>query len=125
MDSNKYIQILNNNLIPIIENNKKFIFQHDNDPKHTSKKTKQFLKDNNVTTLEWPPNSPDLNPIENVWKILKERVYKCKSKTSEEFVKNINKEWKNIESSILKSLINSMPNRIQDVIDNNGDNIMY
>ena len=126
MNADKYIQILENNLIPIIENsNKEFIFQHDNDPKHTSKKAKQFLEDNRITVLEWPSCSPDLNPIENVWKILKERVRKCKSKNSDEFVENIINEWNNIETIILKSLIDSMPNRIRLVIENNRDTIMY
>ena len=126
MNADKYIQILENNLIPIIENSdKKLIFQHDNDPKHTAKKTKQFLKDNNITILDWPSCSPDLNPIENVWKILKERVHKHKSKNSKEFVKNIITEWNNFDRKILKSLINSMPLRIRKVIENDGDFIMY
>lgn len=125
MDANKYIQILNDNLIPIMKNKDGFIFQHDNDPKHKAAKTKQFLKNNNITVLEWPSCSPDLNPIENVWKILKERVYKCKSKNNDEFIKNITNEWNNIDKKILRSLINSMPNRIHKVIENNGDVIMY
>lgn len=126
MNADKYIQILKDGLIPVIEKSKKkFIFQHDNDPKHTAKKTKQFLEDNDIEILEWPSCSPDLNPIENVWKILKERVRKRKSKNSEEFVKNITEEWNNFDKKILKSLINSMPNRILQVIENNGDAIMY
>ena len=45
MNANKYIQILNNNLVPLIKNfNEKLIFQHDNDPKHKSNKTINFLK---------------------------------------------------------------------------------
>ena len=126
MNADTYIQILENNLIPIIENsNKEFIFQHDNDPKHTAKKTKQFLEDNNVSVIDWPSCSPDLNPIENVWKILKERVRKCKSKNANEFIENIMNEWNNFESKILKSLINSMPIRVHKVIENEGDIIMY
>ena len=51
----------------------KWVFQMDNDPKHTSKVESKWLKENIVKVLEWP-QSPDLNPIDNVWTDLKKRV---------------------------------------------------
>lgn len=126
MNADKYIQILESNLIPFMEKTKKnLIFQHDNDPKHKAIKTSQFLKDNEIDVLEWPSCSPDLNPIENIWGILKERIRKRKPSNKNDFIKIINDEWKFLDKKLLKSLIDSMPNRIQQVIENNGDVIMY
>jgi len=51
-----------------------FILQQDNAPIHTAKIVKKFITDSNIQYLVWPPQSPDLSPIENVWAWLKMKI---------------------------------------------------
>ena len=67
MDGAMYRQILGENLLPsdrALKMGRGWVFQHDNDPKHTAKATKEWLKKKHIKVLEWPSQSPDLNPIE-------------------------------------------------------------
>ncbi len=60
-----------------------FIFQQDLTPAHTAKSTKSWLNDHGVGVLDWPANSPDLNPTENIWGIVKRKMRNEKPKNYE------------------------------------------
>ena len=75
--------------------------------------------------MKFPSNSSDLNPIENLWRILKMRVSDLKPKNTEQLRKCIQKIWKNLSKDLSERLINTMPDRIKAVIETDGDVTMF
>jgi transposase len=97
------------------------ILMEDGAPVHRSKKANDWRDQHSLLKLDWPANSPDLNPIENLWKILKDKVSKKKKPRSrEEMMSAIIKEWWAIPNTTLESLVASMPEQINKVIKNKG-----
>lgn len=74
VDSSKYVATLRTHLLPFMDTCTQ-VFQQDNAPCHSSRLTKAWLQDNQVDVMTWPPYSPDLNPIENLWGIMSQHVY--------------------------------------------------
>jgi hypothetical protein len=99
----------------------------DNAPSHTAKVTKAFRFQNNIRKLEdWPPQSPDLNPIKNLWKIIKTNIQtNYQPKSIPEMKEAIHQAWDNIPAQTLRNLLRSMPSRMEAVIKANGGPINY
>ena len=96
------------------------LFQQDNAPPHVSAATRAFLQAHRVEVLKWPPNSPDLSPIENVWSVLKHNVYKRNFRDSDTLWEVIQEEWARLDYQIVRNLISSMPHRIENVLKRHG-----
>ena len=91
------------------------IFQQDNDPKHTSKLAKSQFKDHEIQVMEWPAQSPDLNPIEHLQFHLKKQLSDHKTPLSGilELWERVEKEWEEIKPKVCQNLIESMPRRFR------------
>ncbi len=63
-----------------------FIFEQDLAPAHTAKGTKSWFNDHGVTVLDWPANSPDLTPIENLWGIVKRKMRDTRPKNADDLL---------------------------------------
>jgi len=97
-----------------------FIFQQDNDPKHTAKINKDWVTQNNIVTFDWPSQSPDLNPIENLWSILDRRLKHRKCHNVTELFEAISEGWNSLPVDLLHTLVDSMPKRCLEVIKSKG-----
>jgi transposase len=128
--ANIYIEMLENYLIPFIndlENKDDYTFQEDNAPIHTAKIAKKWKSDNNIKSLPWPAQSPDLNPIENLWDELERQVrnHKPLPKNPNNLWEILQEEWLKLDINKYKNLVDSMPRRIEAVIINKGNPTKY
>ena len=129
MDAPLYIEILDNTLLPFIHSvfPEGFCrFMQDNDPKHTSNLANHYFESMGVYWWRTPPESPDCNPIENLWHELKEYLRReIKPRTKQELVEGILEFWETVDIDKCKRYIRHLRKVIPRVIELNGDATGY
>ena len=126
--ANSYMELLNDNLLGIWQPG--LIFMQDNAPIHKAKKVMEWFNENGIEVIDWPPYSPDLNPIEHVWYVLKKLVYQVNQNIdlvigSDETVREVlwkalEEAWTLIDVKMMRRLIESMNRRIKACIASEG-----
>lgn len=126
INGDRYLSMLKDKLRPHMDIHGCTIFMHDGAPCHRAKKVTEFIKSPSFTILEWPGNSPDLNPIENMWMFMKDKVALHQPSSLAELIEIIKKVWvKEISPGYCETLIRSMPRRLAAVIASGGGSTKY
>ena len=127
MNSEEYCRILHSSLLKSADDlhMKNFIFQQDNNPKHTSALITEYLDIKRIKTMSWPPQSPDMNPIENLWHYLKTKIAQRNPKNIRELGEITIEEWKRIPKDMCQRLVDSMKKRVFDLWLAKGSHTRY
>jgi hypothetical protein len=127
MNSEAYVNVLATHFIPWVRNGPGVIFQQDGASCHTSLYTTWWLETHGIQVLDWVSQSPDLNPIENLWDHLDCQIRKRKPSpvSMQDLINAVRDEWAKISVETVRNLILSLPRRVEAVIKAKGKNTKY
>ena len=123
--SANYVDILQEHVLPFFIHHPGWTYQQDNAPAHKSRLTMNWFADNGITVMVWPPNSPDLNPIEHVGSAVKRQLDSTVVHGFEELWQASSAIFANMDMEFIRHLYSSMPSRCAEVIKNRGGHTHY
>jgi transposase len=122
----EYCNILQEACIQIASTDCQLIFMQDNAPIHRAQVVTDWLTENSVSCIAWPPYSPDLNPIEEVWSFMKRQLNNINSfKSLDELDRAVQNIWSELSLAYIRKLYDSMQSRLIKCIKNKGYPINY
>ena len=124
MNSEYYQQVIRECYMPFHQTD--FVLMQDNATPHVSAATRSFLREHEIQVLDWAPNSPDCNPIENMWALLVGKIYhNGRRYENVSDLKNAIKDaWDDIDLQIVRKLVMSFPKRLIEVVAAKGGHIL-
>ncbi len=126
MNGERYQEVLEQHLLRFMHIHEATHFLQDGAPCHASKRVKAFLQEQPFQVIDWPGNSPDLNPIENCWNYMKNKLKKKDISSLPKLSEEIMKLWTmDLSRDYLRALSDSMPDRLKQVIAAKGDMTKY
>ena len=131
LDSNLYVEVLKDYIVASRDYRQldpaRFIFQHDNSSIHTASIVKNYLRKSKFAVLEWPANSPDLNPIETLWAYIRRELdkYDTDPKDLDDLWERFMVAWENVPLDFIHHLYEGMPGRMQKLYRSRGASISY
>ena len=122
-----YKNIVQDHVVPIIQNSgfDRATFMQDNAPCHKAKVVMSYLSEQDFEIMDWPPQSPDLNPIENLWMTLGVKVMERNPTNTEDLWVKLQEEWSKISIEDCQELIRSCSRRCAAVIESKGSFTKY
>lgn len=126
LNADKMLKIYKKALLPsvstwFIKEKKDWILQEDNDPKHRSRLCTEWKEQYNINQLDWLSQSPNANPIENVWAYIKNKLRGRQVFNIKQLSRKIRRIWRSLPHEYAVKLVESMPRRCQSIIDADDD----
>lgn len=120
-----YVRLCLAKLVPHLQSDSKLIFVQDNAGCHAAARTRKYLSSKEVTVADWPPRSPDLNPIERLWAIMQPRVSTAHApRNRAELARAVRATWDDLSSTTVNQLVTSFKESLKKCQQAGGANVM-